>query len=315
MHGFFDQINASTARLLEQASDEVARLDAVADLAPRGFSLACRLEALDPREETTSGEVRSLSARSLIARSLIAASVEPLHEEALPTRLRAYRDLIVEEERRVRGGVALSSARLLAAGYAVADPASLDGALKPGGQARPVLLRATTAAAAIDGGVEPGPATLGSAVAALLLCGTGVTDHLRLLPFAGLGPDVRASALDAWRSGDPEPWTTAALTEAARAARDRRLNITGALNDASEHDARLDPLGRAAITARRALEVLRDELAATIPTLATRLECSRPAASDALERLVAAGLATEVTERARDRVFALTAALEAVGIA
>ena len=60
--------------------------------------------------------------------------------------------------------------------------------------------------------------------------------------------------------------------------------------------------------------VLRDELATSIPALATRLDCSRPAASDAVDRLVAAELATEVTDRARDRVFALTAALESAGI-
>jgi ribosomal protein S25 len=78
---------------------------------------------------------------------------------------------------------------------------------------------------------------------------------------------------------------------------------------APEIDARLDALGRAAITARATVEVLRESFAITMPTLADRLEVSRPAAADALERLVALGVASEVTGRRRDRVYAYEAAL------
>jgi DNA-binding Lrp family transcriptional regulator len=67
-------------------------------------------------------------------------------------------------------------------------------------------------------------------------------------------------------------------------------------------------LGRAAITARSALALLRRRFVTTIPALADDLGLSRPAANDAVERLVALGLAREVTGRARDRVFAYGAA-------
>jgi len=292
-------LDSTSARLLEQAADELARLDAVASIAPRAFAVLFRLDALDARTEATKSAVSSL----------VAASVEPLHEAALGAPARAHRDFVAEEERRVRGGAALAAARFINAGFAVADPAALDAALRPGGQPRPVLLRAIAAAAELTS-----TASAPSAVAALLLCGAGVTDELRLLPFAELGHDAQTEALDAWRAGDPGPWTSAALAEAARAARERRQSLTDALSAFPEDDARLDALGRAAITARRALAVLRAECAITTPTLAARLDSSRPAAGDALERLVESGLATEITGRARDRVFALTAALSAAGV-
>jgi biotin operon repressor len=41
-----------------------------------------------------------------------------------------------------------------------------------------------------------------------------------------------------------------------------------------------------------------------MPMLSEQLECSRPAAGDALERLVEVGLAVEITGRQRDRVYA-----------
>ena len=310
-------VNLTTARLLEQASDELARLDAVAAIAPRAFAMAFRLDTLVLRNQATPSA----------ARSLVAASVESLHEAMLDGALRAHRDFVAEEERRVRGGAVLTATRIIAAGYAVADPAALDAALRPGGQPRPVLLRAIAVAAALAESratteslprdeslaLDDSPA-LANAVAALLLCGAGVTDELRLLPFEGVEPAARAEALEAWRAADHGPWTTAALSEAARAARARRQSLTDALAAFAADDARLDPLGRAAITARRALAVLRNELAITVPTLSTRLDCSRPAAGDAAERLVAAELATEITGRARDRVFALSAALVAAAI-
>jgi hypothetical protein len=81
-----------------------------------------------------------------------------------------------------------------------------------------------------------------------------------------------------------------------------------------EEYARLDALGRAAITARRVLQRLRDQLAVSVPALAEALGASRPAASDALDRLVGMEIAVEVTGRARDRVFALRSALDTARI-
>ncbi|MFM9014310.1 MAG: hypothetical protein ACKORK_12260 [Gemmatimonadota bacterium] len=71
---------------------------------------------------------------------------------------------------------------------------------------------------------------------------------------------------------------------------------------AAEED-RLAALGRAGHTARRALPLLRRQGALTMPILSEDLGISRPAATDALERMAAAGCAVELTGRARDRVW------------
>jgi hypothetical protein len=211
-------------------------------------------------------------------------------------------ELVAAEERRARSGAPLTVARVLAhdasiAGTLPMDHAALDEALRPGGQPRPVLLRAVAAAAACGEGV------LAELVPALLLCSTGMTDQLRVLPFAGVDRAQRAEALVAWRAGDEELFTALTLGECAQVARERRMGIRRALVAIGEDESQLAPLGRAAITARRALAVLRDQLATSMPQLSELLDCSRPAAGDALERLVEAGLAVEITGRQRDRVF------------
>jgi hypothetical protein len=177
------------------------------------------------------------------------------------------------------------------------DLAALEEALRPGGQPRPVLLRAVAAAAAC------GEGALAELVPALVLCSTGVTDQLRVLPFAGVSAALRAESLEAWRAGDDEPFAALALAECAQVARERRMGVRRALVAMAEDEAHLAPLGRGAITARRALAVLRDTLATSMPQLSAQLDCSRPAAGDALERLVEVGLAVEITGRQRDRVY------------
>jgi len=233
---------------------------------------------------------------------LVAAGVDAVHVEACPPHLMQLHELVVAEERRARSGAPLTVARVLAhdasiAGTLPMDLAALDEALRPGGQPRPVLLRAVAAAAACGAGV------LAELVPALLLCSTGMTDQLRVLPFAGVDRAQRAEALVAWRAGDEEPFTALTLGECAQVARERRMGIRRALIAIGDDESHLEPLGRAAITARRALAVLRDQLATSMPQLSELLDCSRPAAGDALERLVEAGLAVEITGRQRDRVF------------
>ena len=236
------------------------------------------------------------------------AQCDPGGARSLPGPVAIWERRADEEERRARGGALLSAARVVAFGASVPSTAALDDALRPGGVARPVWLRAAAAAAAID---DPATAEL---VSALLLCAVGATDALRLLPFATVEPSTRTEAIAAWRANDVEPWAHAALGAAAQSARALRLGIAGFVEQLNPDNARLDSLGRAAITARRALAFLRDGLATNVPTLAERLGCSRPAASDALDRLTELGLATEITGRGRDRVFALTSALALVAL-
>lgn len=281
-------------RLLEVAADELARLDALAELAPEAAEVALRLDAV-----ARLGSDAHPEATSRARDSLACAAVDPLHAEALDQTLVRWRAVVEDEEHRARSGAPLTAGRvraLLPAGDELRAEA-LDDALRPGGQPRSVLLRAVAASAAL------GTGALADLVPALLLCAAGHTDRIRLLPFAELESSARAEALEAWNEGDEDPLIRLALSECARAARARRQELRALLDSLEDENARLDALGRAAITARRALALLRHRFAVTMPSLATALECSRPAAGDALERLAAVGVASEITGRGRDRVY------------
>jgi hypothetical protein len=316
-----DAIDLRSARLLEVASAELARLDILLATAPAAFGIAMRLAAIAragspgaiDTSATTGSETataerdgaraeRSISGVDPLA-ALIAAGVDARHADSLHPSLAAARGFVDAEEGLLREGKPLASARLAARRIALWDAEAVDQAAKAGNSPRPALLRAVSIDAAV---VEPAAA---SAVAALLLCGTGVTESVWLLPFVDVAPGDRAEALEAWADGDSEAWRVAALTELARAARERQRDVADAFAAIPAGDAALDALGRAAITARAALAVLHVELAASVPSLSARLGISRPAAGDALERLVELQLATEVTGRARDRVFALSSAV------
>lgn len=310
-------------RLLEEAADELGRLEAVTGFAPSGVSVALRLISIAQLVSLASTE---RSAESIFA-ALAAAEGDPLHDADLPSPALHWRALAESEERRVLGGAPLTSQRFAIVAPTLStytDRSSLEAIWRETGLSRPVLIRALDAAA-----WSPSPA-LGEASAALMLCAGGRADRVRLLPFADAAPaaisdttraalsdakprdrtlsNTRDSAIAAWRAGDLSPWTQMGLASAARRARAARVASERLLSALGEEEARLDPLGRAAINARRALATLRQRFVIAMPSLAEVLELSRPAASDALERLVAAGLAREVTGRARDRVYAWDAA-------
>jgi hypothetical protein len=291
---------ASSTRLIEEAADELGRLDAIAGYAPPAVAQALRLGAI-----AQLGRLASDGASPVPLHALAAADGDPLHDADLPAAVLHWRDLIRSEERRVRSGAPLASQR-----FAIVAPAlstyterpRLEAIWREVGTERPVLARALDAAA-----WSPDPA-LGEAVAALALCAGGRADHVRLLPFADVPADERQVALASWRAGDAAPWERLGLAAVARRARGVRQRIESLIGGLADETVRLDGLGRAAITARRALDVLRVRFVTTMPALAESLECSRPAAADALDRLVAAGVAREVTGRARDRVYVWGAA-------
>lgn len=285
-------------KLVEEAADEVGRLDAACSLAPNSAQLALRLVATAGlTEPTRSGFF-----------ALVAADADPLHDAALPAHLLAWRDLLDGEERRVRGGALLAPAR-----FASVEPMldeneqreprdRLEAIWRESGANRSVLERA------LDSAAWSPLASIAEASAALLLCAGGRTDRVRLLPFADVTGATRADATAAHRAGDTERWAAHALRALAARARRTRLAAVAVRAAPEREEQALAALGRAAITAREALALLRRRLASTGPALAEDLGISRPAASDALERLVAAGLAREVTGRSRDRVFAYEAA-------
>lgn len=240
--------------------------------------------------------------------ALVAADGEPLHESALPAQLLAWRDQLAGEERRVRSGALLTTARFasvvpqLDAGDDREHRDRLEAIWREPAASRSVLERA------LDSAAWSPAAAVAEASAALLLCAGGRTDRVRLLPFADVTGTTRADAIAAHRAGDTESWAAHALRALAARARRTRLAVVAVRAAPEREEQALSALGRAAITAREALALLRRRLASTGPSLAEDLGVSRPAASDALERLVAAGLAREVTGRARDRVFAYEAA-------
>lgn len=233
--------------------------------------------------------------------ALIAASADPLHAAELADRPAHWRHVLDETERRARAGMPLTVARLRELG-AISDDEALVSALTPGGAARSILLRAVAASAAL----ETGP--LAQLVPLALLSAGGLLSHARLLPFGLLQPAEREDLLVQWRAGEQSQFTQATLGLCALAARSGRVAVQRALAAKDGEEELLTPLGRASHTARRALAVLHQRLAITMPALADALDCSRPAAGDALDRLTDIGLATEITGRARDRVFAWTPA-------
>jgi len=285
--------------LVEEAVDQIARLDQVAADSPVAAGETLRLSAV---AGAAPNPIDALV-------PLLAAEVDPFHEDALDPALRAWRDVVTEEVRRARGGALPSLDRLATVVPSLATYSHrprLEATWREAPVGTAVLHRALDAAA-----WAPDPVT-GDMLAALMLVLGGRTYQLRFLPFHGVAAADRASAIAAWRAGDETPWATAALTAAARGARRVRERLTRLAAGIADEAVTLDALGRAGITARRALRQVRGAVATTMPILAEDLGVSRPAAADALRRLEAQGLARELTGRARDRVWAYAPALALV---
>lgn len=307
--------DAESSALIEEAADEVGRLDEVCRAAAPSHGLVLLLVAVTELTDRTQATLSHL----------LASEADTLHEATLPSRAARWRLALADEERRARGGAFLSASRLTdlvptLTNYVARD--RLEEIWRERGRVRPVLLRALDSAAwfpessdvetpegeSPEGG-NAAAASAGDACAALLLCGGGRTDHLRFLPFATVRGDARARAIRSWREGEHDPWVQLALPAAAQRARQLRDAVRAVTESMTEEDERAAGMGRAGITAARALGALRRHAATSMPALAEELGVSRPAAAAALERLTDAGLAREVTGRARDRVYAYEAAL------
>lgn len=248
--------------------------------------------------------------------SLVAAATDPIHDAALDEDTLAIRSFLATEERRARSGAPFALARWEVIAPALATYPNrhlLEAEWQAGSRDRPALERAVAAAGWLDDPLAASPsADLAALAIMLLLCATGRTAHARAYPFHGADPVARKDASAAFRAGEPEPWGVLALEAIARGARRTREAILR-LGSARERDERaIAAMGRAGITGRRVLEHLHAALATTMPLTAVTLDLSRPAAAAALDRLVADGIAREVTGRARDRVYAWAAPLDAL---
>lgn len=294
-------------RLLEEATDEVARLDICCSRESPAVTLACWLATVS---EAVVSETASLDA-------LVAAAADPVHDAGLIPDAFRFRSFLAAEERRVRGGAPFALARWETIAPALATYPNrdrLEAAWRAGTRDRPVLGRAIATAAWLDDPLLGGsPVDLASSAIALLLCANARTAHPRFLPLGSADPVARAAAAAAWRDGDEGPWQTLVLETIARGARAAREAISRLDHSRERDEAAISVLGRAGITARRVLEQMHDVLATTMPATADALDLSRPAAAAALDRLVESGVAREVTGRARDRVYAWVAPLDAVG--
>lgn len=304
--------NDAVDRLLEEAADELARLDTLCRLTPNSVSRALWLAAVSTLAGSGAQGTRQLA---VVAADPASAMPEPEDERAV-----VWSEYVAEEERRARGGAPLTYARLERAvglGLVVrpiarhARQAELDAALHAvrATERGASLVRALAIAAEIKDGA------LANAAGALVLCAAGRMDVVRMLPFESINAADAERALAEWDAGSLEPWQEITLAAIAAAARDRRSAVEVCLRTIDAEASALDHLGRAAITARRTLEVLRAELATTVGALAASIGVSIPAAGDALRRLEQSGLVTELTGRRRGRVYAYTAALRAAGAA
>ena len=228
-----------------------------------------------------------------------------VHAAALEPSLEEWQRRVEDGERRARSGAALTlPAELsLSNGGMAAAQAAVQDALRPGAEPRPLLLRALQVVAWMPEASDTPLVSQADLLAALLLVAGGLTDRIRLLPFADLRGAAREAAAAAWRAGDPTPLTRSALSSLAAHARHLRVQVKLLLESQMAEDAHLASIGRAAFTARDVLAHIRVALATSVPDLSTRLEISRPAAGAALQRLVDLGLAEEITGRGRDRVF------------
>jgi Fic family protein len=110
--------------------------------------------------------------------------------------------------------------------------------------------------------------------------------------------------------GDWEGWLHFYLVGVEAVAR-QAAHTTQALRTMAEADQqRVAQLGRAAGSALRVYDLLRDRIVVSAPRAAEELGLTWPTVNSALQRLVGLGIAGEVTGRARDRLYVYRQQLE-----
>lgn len=169
------------------------------------------------------------------------------------------------------------------------------------------------AAMAAGACIAPAPASreslrAGALVAGLALVRAGLLDAPWVAPVE-LDATARTAAVQADRTDRWDEWTSAWCALLARDARAvaRRL---AALHERFAHDrATVRVAPRVGATDEAVLEWLQAHLTFTIRDAAAGLGLTTPTVGTAIERLEAAGLATELTGQRRDRVWVASASL------
>jgi hypothetical protein len=175
----------------------------------------------------------------------------------------------------------------------------------------PPSIRAALAFGAIVSSAPASRETLRAATlsANLILCAGGVTTRSRVAPLH-LDAATRSAAVQIERSGAWMEWIRAWLLLLARdaAALERAIHGTRERFASEAEVARRQH--RVGATDAQVLARLQGVATFTIPESALALGLSAPTVGTSIERLAAAGVATELTGQKRDRIWVSTALLE-----
>jgi len=213
-----------------------------------------------------------------------------------PASHRDYASALREGAARARGGAVPSIASLCELLHLPSGPpaAAIDELLRDTGERTPPVLKAALTTHALREHALHADAfharQLSALAVTLVLCvGGAITDAWLTLP--------RGAASD---SSPRDTFTS--LAREARAA-ERGLAEARDLIAADEQRVR-DSFGRAAYSALDVLALLAEKLVISVPDAARALGQTAPTAGAAVARLVALGIAREVTGKARSRAFA-----------
>jgi hypothetical protein len=175
----------------------------------------------------------------------------------------------------------------------------------------PPVLKAIVAAGALLSQSAEFSTELAALATALLLCGGGATrDTWLTLPLTA------GHALSAGPGTDDSGWSAwckhafAELAREARAAERGTAEARKRVETDREHVR--DAFGRASYSALDMLDLLANDLITNIPDAARTLGQTPPTAGAAIARLVELGIASEVTGRARSRLFVYLGLVDAM---
>lgn len=179
----------------------------------------------------------------------------------------------------------------------------------------PALVKAAIAHAQFET-IHPfldGNGRIGRLLISLILVADGALPH----PFFYISLYLRQNRTDYYEAlqrirthGDWEGWLRFFLI-GVEAVANEATSTAEALSDLFRYDrARVEGLGRAAPSALRVYDLLRDRILISSTRAAETLRLTWPTAQAAIERLEGLGIAKEVTGKRRDRVYAYERQLE-----
>lgn len=174
----------------------------------------------------------------------------------------------------------------------------------------PPIVRAALAYGAVVSSAPATPETLrcASLAASLILTAGGVTTRSRVCP-AQLDAATRSAAVQVERAGAWLEWIRSWTLLLAREAGIVERAVLVTLSRFAEEEAAASAQHRVGATDAQVLAHLHSVPTFTIRDAAPTLGLSTPTVGTSIERLAAAGVATELTGQKRDRIWVSTAIL------